>query len=545
MAGHDFSLQVAFDTTRDALVAFISRTRQMDVSTIIFGPVVATALFVPLLYVAFYIVVSIYRIYFHPLSRFPGPKKAAISNAWLLEMSNAGELEVVLERLHDEYGISNLTLRDFRKLREITRLGVKAVRIGPNELHLTDTSLYKTIYSQTKPWPKDADFYSGFGTPHTLFVEHDVALHKERRRLLNSFFSKSTIQSLEPMIVDKVKILMARIDRLDSSKPVNIGNAARCLNADFISEYAFAKSLDTLKVSNDCFEADFLTAFDASGRSLWTMIYSPVLRRVAQAMPRGITKRLSPEITKLLEFFDWSKLCVQAYRSREKADNGKPVMFDALTSLDVVNTAAEGVDILAAGTDTTAFSLCVGLYYILRDQAIYRKLMDALLAAIPDQRQMPTLPNLEKIEYLSACVKESVRVASAVPGRLPRVVPQDVQNLAVDGKRVPPGTTVGISAYTMHNSTELWGHDARSFHPERWLGEGGKKLDQYMVAFSKGARSCIGQNLAFAELTLALPYLLRNYEINLLPDSTIAANDYFTKAARHPGVLVYMSRRSF
>ena len=45
----------------------------------------------------------------------------------------------------------------------------QAIRIAPNELHLTDASLYKTIYSQTSKFHKYAPFYGAFGIPHLTF----------------------------------------------------------------------------------------------------------------------------------------------------------------------------------------------------------------------------------------------------------------------------------------------------------------------------------------------------------------------------------------
>lgn len=94
----------------------------------------------------------------------------------------------------------------------------------------------------------------------------------------------------------------------------------------------------------------------------------------------------------------------------------------------------------------------------------------------------------------NATVKEALRVGMAVPGRLPRVVPDSLMEpFMVDGKVVPPGTTVSISTYTMHTDTSIWGPDAREFRPDRWIGPQSKGLDQYFCTFSKGSRMCIGQ----------------------------------------------------
>lgn len=49
-----------------------------------------------------------YRLWLHPLSSFPGPVRAAVSNAWLYELSKCGEQEQEFEKLHIAYGILNL-----------------------------------------------------------------------------------------------------------------------------------------------------------------------------------------------------------------------------------------------------------------------------------------------------------------------------------------------------------------------------------------------------------------------------------------------------
>lgn len=98
-----------------------------------------------------------------------------------------------------------------------------------------------------------------------------------------------------------------------------------------------------------------------------------------------------------------------------------------------------------------------------------------------------------------------------VPGRHPRVFPENGQPLIIDGKLIPPGasiihsifsteqeltfsqTIIGASAYSVHMDESIWGPNAESFIPERWLGgDKMKELDKHLLTFSKGARACIG-----------------------------------------------------
>ena len=47
---------------------------------------------------------AVYRLYFHPLSGFPGPREAALSDTWLYKISETGQQEQEFERLHQKYG---------------------------------------------------------------------------------------------------------------------------------------------------------------------------------------------------------------------------------------------------------------------------------------------------------------------------------------------------------------------------------------------------------------------------------------------------------
>lgn len=65
-----------------------------------------------------------------------------------------------------------------------------------------------------------------------------------------------------------------------------------------------------------------------------------------------------------------------------------------------------------------------------------------------------------------------------------------------------------------HNETVF--PDSHRFKPERWLDPAERKrLEKYMVAFSKGSRQCIGMHLAKAEILLAVSTLLRRMDLEL------------------------------
>jgi cytochrome P450 len=60
----------------------------------------------------------------------------------------------------------------------------------------------------------------------------------------------------------------------------------------------------------------------------------------------------------------------------------------------------------------------------------------------------------------------------------------------------------------------IWGSDVHSFHPERWLTDSSQNpadRDAFM-AFAKGPRNCIGQELAMLELKMVLAMTIRQFD---------------------------------
>ncbi|EXJ68785.1 uncharacterized protein A1O5_07716 [Cladophialophora psammophila CBS 110553] len=457
----------------------------------------------------------IYRLYFHPLAKFRGPHEAALSRRWLFEQQQAKFPERIFEELHQAYGA--------------------ALRIGPNELHLTDVSLYKEIYNQTTPYLKSKSFYDGFLTAHTVFAECDPILHKERRKLLNPFFSRTGVLKLEPIIDEKIKIFLEKLGEVCPLGPIDASRAFRCLTVDVISQFAFGRSRDLIHETPGGFDAALLRAIDSGGDQLALLQHSYVTLFFAERLPLSLVARVDKTVAQIHYLHEFARDSVSQHKTR-RGKSPHPVIFDNLQGLSDEYQAMEAVDILLAGSDTTAFTVATALFYILSNESIRTRLVQELKQNIPDSKAMPPLQQLENIQYLWATVKESLRLAMPVPGLLPRIVPNGPSPLTVDGQVVPPGTIIGMSAYTMHFSTDLWGPNARSFNLERWLGPEGKSLDQYLCTFSKGVWQCIGINVAHAESTMLLAHLFRKYDMKLKTKQLDVTDNFVS--TYHDGVYV-------
>lgn len=82
-----------------------------------------------------------YMAYFHPLSRYPGPKIAALTNLWKAYYVYKLVLHEKLVELHEQYG--------------------PVVRVGPNHLHFWDGEAIAPIYKGGRKMGK-TEFYDAF-----------------------------------------------------------------------------------------------------------------------------------------------------------------------------------------------------------------------------------------------------------------------------------------------------------------------------------------------------------------------------------------------
>jgi len=70
-----------------------------------FGPA-SLALYLVGAWAAYLVLLVLYRLYLHPLRRFPGPKMAAVTMhyAWYWDLHMSGQMVRHLADLHKEYG---------------------------------------------------------------------------------------------------------------------------------------------------------------------------------------------------------------------------------------------------------------------------------------------------------------------------------------------------------------------------------------------------------------------------------------------------------
>ena len=159
---------------------------------------------------------------------------------------------------------------------------------------------------------------------------------------------------------------------------------------------------------------------------------------------------------------------------------------DGLGPLDV---AAEGLDHMAAGIDTTGDALGFLMWELSQPRSLHHqeRLRQELQRAEPEVA-------LEQLPFLDAVVSEGLRCFPPIPMSLPRRVPWDGGDRSIGGYLVPPGTVVSCQAYSAQRLDGTVFPNPDRFDPARWLeAEGRMERNKLFFAFAKGGRGCIGK----------------------------------------------------
>ncbi|KAM5439973.1 hypothetical protein McanCB56680_003229 [Microsporum canis] len=456
---------------------------------------------------SYLIVQTIYRLYFHPLSKFPGPKIAAIGRFYefYFNVIKGGMYIWEIQRMHEKYG--------------------PIVRINHRELHIKDPHYYDEIYSSRK---QEKDYYavSAFGMTLSMVTTLDHDLHRFRRGILNSFFSKRAVVSLEPLILEKVRRVAERLEEaFEENAVVPFDKLFAALTADVISKYAYGQSLGCLESKE--LKNGFRDFGNVAGNLSHISTFFPNMMAMLKALPEGVLQAMQPQaagffaVKKLVNdqaIATLSEASQPGYKAPEGADK---TIFHALCDpavpakeKELNRVSEEALAVLGAGTETTARVLTVGTFYLYHDKSVLYRLREELKEVMPKPDSSITWTQLEQLPYLNAFVSESLRVSHTLIMRLPRIARD--HSLAYKEFVIPPGTPVSQSSYFVHTDPTIF-PDPEKFDPERWIQatEKGERLSRYTVSFTKGNRNCQGLNLAYAELYLMFAVMARRFDMEL------------------------------
>merc|ERR1712228_253740 len=124
-------------------------------------------------------------------------------------------------------------------------------------------------------------------------------------------------------------------------------------------------------------------------------------------------------------------------------------------------------------------------------------------------------------KYLEASLLETLRIHPPVPF-LVRFAVRDVQLPGPEGHIIEKGQGVVVNTYIQGHNKKLWGDDASTFKPERFLEKGLKSFEPHkFLAFNISPRLCLGRHVAIMEAKLVTIRLLQKYTFKAVENQKV------------------------
>lgn len=442
---------------------------------------------------------TIQYLYFHSLSRFPGPRLWAISRIPYVLALVKGDLTQRTQELHEHYG--------------------PIVRLAPNELSFIDAQAWQDIYNhhQGRPnfpknplWMAPAD--NGI---HSILSAND-ADHARYRRLLSHAFSERALRQQEHLLSSYIDLLINRLRECASSSDTAVVDLVKWLNFttfDIVGDLALGESFHCLEEARyHGWVSILFTQFKAAamlvslrllglGKPLRMLIPKSLLKKRAEHANMAnerIHRRLDQGVSA-----DTQRNDFMTYILRYNDEKGMSV-------LEIEETVRI---LVVAGSETTATALSGIMGNLLRHPESMRQLTEEIRHSFRHASEI-CAERVTNLTHLGAVIEEGIRLCTPVALGMPRIVPAG--GAEVSGHWLPGGTFVSASGYSSNRSKLNFPDSPSTFDPSRWLSSSSTSNKEVNHAsplsafnpFSLGPRNCLGRNLAYLEMRLILTHLL-------------------------------------
>ncbi|XP_008782811.2 cytochrome P450 CYP73A100-like [Phoenix dactylifera] len=175
-------------------------------------------------------------------------------------------------------------------------------------------------------------------------------------------------------------------------------------------------------------------------------------------------------------------------------------------------------NINVAAIETTLWSMEWAIAELANHPAVQEKLRREIADVL--EGDAVTESNLQRLPYLQAVVRETLRLHTPIPLLVPHM---NLEEAKLGGCTIPEGSKVVVNAWWLANNPAWW-DNPEEFRPERFLEEEtavdavvGGKVDFRFLPFGVGRRSCPGIILALPILGLILGKLVANFEMRPPP----------------------------
>ncbi|KAG8860571.1 hypothetical protein FRB96_003825 [Tulasnella sp. 330] len=470
-----------------------------------------------------------YNLWFHPLRHIPGPWYCAISPLYLTFKDMQFVKAHFIHELHKTYG--------------------PVVRIEPNQVAFLDQETVRVAYGGSSKFEKSV-FYKALkcnATDHAM-TTLEIAPHAVRKRAYAPHYVPANLALYQPELHEFVNVFLDRLYQRDGKTTFDCLILFRRLFVDSIFMTSYGQRINALKEWDDINETKdpafnivrAINQFPIRGVAkasvpapVWAVISripipawqilvdsdNRVSGYVIQARDNVIANDPQFKLTGEIDAHQEDERLSLIHRLLRQSLKAKPE--DKLKDDEMI---AEATAHTIAGVDTSSTVISYMLYNLTSRPDILAELRAEIDPLMPNDgeggnRRVPDISVLNKLPYLTAFVKESLRVHGSAPSLLERIVPSTLNGpFAINGYEIPAGTNIATQSYSVHRIPEVF-PEPDAFKPERWFNET-DEMRANMMPFGTGQRICGGMNLAHIMLRITLAAVIRNFDIVVPPETT-------------------------
>ncbi|XP_026430014.1 cytochrome P450 76A2-like [Papaver somniferum] len=159
------------------------------------------------------------------------------------------------------------------------------------------------------------------------------------------------------------------------------------------------------------------------------------------------------------------------------------------------------IELFVGSTETTTSTIEWEMTELLRNPEVMKKVNTEIKHVTGYDRKIEE-SDIDNLPYLSAVIKETMRLHPSTPYLVPRTVSEDTEFM---GYMIPNGAQVMVNAWGIGRDSAVW-NDPFSFDPDRFLGTDIDYRGQHfgLIPFGSGRRICPASQWLIKFFTLYL-----------------------------------------
>jgi cytochrome P450 len=315
------------------------------------------------------------------------------------------------------------------------------VRIAPNELAFSDAEAWKDIMGHKNNADEFAKYRVIYRPGRSALIPTDILYsnreeHGALRRQLSHGFSDKSMRAQEPRIAQFVDLLIKRLHQHghNGKVPMRMDSWYNFTTFDIIGDLAFGDSFGCLE--NSDYHEWVKCIFEMTRLGVYFQVedYYPILKRI-------VTRILPNKALEKREFHN--KINRVKLQKRIEAGSREDLIEGLLKKKDEWDLSIEQLEmnsslLVIAGSETTANVLSGVTYLLTSNSHALERLTREVRSAFATEDEI-TIESASRLQYMIACLNETLRMYPPVPVGIPRVTPK--HGGMVTGHFVPEGVS--------------------------------------------------------------------------------------------------------